>query len=224
MSDPNNCETVLWLIRHPEPDEAVRGICYGSLDVPLSPRGIEQAESIGRWLSSRRLQAIYTSPAKRCVDTARCIAAGRSCAVELEDALRELDFGDLEGRSYEEIAASHPDLYREWMERPTEVHFPGGENFKQMADRVISGTRQLVSQHFGQHVAFVTHGGAIRIILAEALGIPPNNVFRIAQHYGAVNCIRYIGSLPTVELLNSGFETPSNDAMQIASPAGSGSR
>src|SRR5262249_47375953 len=124
MRHPANCETVLWLVRHPEPDEAVRGVCYGSFDVVLSPRGIEQAQSIARRLSSQRFDAIYTSPRKRCVETARNIAGGRSCAVELVDSLRELNFGDFEGRPYDEIAECYPDLYREWMEHPTEVQFP----------------------------------------------------------------------------------------------------
>jgi alpha-ribazole phosphatase len=209
MSDPNNSETVLWLIRHPESDEAVRGICYGSLDVPLSPCGIEQAQSIAHWLSSRRLDAIYTSPSKRCVETARCIAAGRSCAIEPAEALRELNFGDFEGRPYNEIAESHPDLYREWMEHPTEVHFPGGENFKQMADGVITATRELVFRYSGQHLAFVSHGGVIRIILAEVLAMPARNIFRIAQRYGGINRVRYRGSHPLIDFVNSTCETPS---------------
>jgi alpha-ribazole phosphatase len=208
MSDPAHSETVLWLVRHPEPDDAVRGICYGSLDVPLSPRGIEQAQSIAAWLSSHHLDAIYTSPRQRCVETARYIAAGRPCPIEPAYALRELDFGDFEGRPYDEIAQLYPDLYREWMEHPTEVHFPGGENFKQVVDRVITVTRELVSLHPGQHLAFVTHGGAIRIIVADALGVPPNHIFRIAQRYGAINCIRHNGTSPVIELLNSSSETP----------------
>ena len=203
MSHRANCETVLWLVRHPEPDDAVRGICYGSLDVALSPRGIEQAQSIARRLSSQRLDAIYTSPRQRCVETARYIAAGRSCAVEPVDALRELNFGDFEGRSYKEIAESCPDIYREWMERPTEVHFPGGESFRAMADRVIGATRELLARHPNQQVLFVSHGGAIRIILAVVLGMQPEYIFRIGQSYGALNRIRYTGYTATVELINS---------------------
>jgi len=198
MSDPTNAETVLWLIRHPEPDEAVRGICYGSLDVPLSPRGIEQARSIAHWLSSHRLDAIYTSPSQRCVEAARCIATGRSCSVETADALRELDFGDFEGRSYDEIAELHPDLYSDWMAHPTQVHFPGGENFRTVADRVTALTGGLP----GRHIAFVSHGGPIRIILADVLGMQPDSIFRIGQSYGAVNRIRYTWDTATVELMN----------------------
>jgi len=161
------------LIRHPEPDDAVRGICYGSLDVPLSPRGIEQARSIARCLSNQRLDAIYTSPSQRCVETARYIAAGRSCAVEPVDALRELNFGDFEGRPYDEIAECYPGLYREWMEHPTDVHFPGGEDFRTMANRVTAITRELLVGHSNQPIALLSHGGAIRIILAEYWGCSP---------------------------------------------------
>ena len=203
MSHPTNCETVLWLVRHPEPEEAVRGICYGSLDIALSQCGIEQAQSIARRLSSHHLDAIYTSPRQRCVETARYIAAGRSCAVEPVDALRELNFGDFEGRSYNELAECYPSLYGEWMEHPTEVHFPGGENFRTMADRVIDVTRELLARHPNQQIAFVTHGGAIRVILADVLGMQPDSIFRIGQSYGALNRIRYTGNTAIVELMNS---------------------
>jgi alpha-ribazole phosphatase len=194
------------LVRHPEPDEAVRGICYGSLDVALSQRGIEQAQSIARRLSSQRLDAIYTSPRQRCVETARYLAAGRSCEVEPVDALRELNFGDFEGRSYNELAECYPGLYGEWMEHPTEVHFPGGENFRTMADRVIDGARELLARHPGRHILFVSHGGAIRIILADVLRMRPENIFRIGQSYGAVNRIRYCSDAAIVELMNSSLE------------------
>lgn len=203
MSHPTNGETVLWLIRHPEPDEAVRGICCGSLDVPLSKKGIDQAQGVARWLSKQRLDAIYTSPSQRCVDMARWIAASRSCSVESVDTLRELNFGDFEGRSYDDIAECYPDLYREWMERPTEVHFPNGESFRKMADRVNEVTRGLVARRPNQHIAFVTHGGPIRIILGDVLGIEADRIFRIGQSYGAINRVRYSENSAIVELMNS---------------------
>lgn len=202
MSHQINGETVLWLVRHPEPDEAVRGICYGSIDVPLSRKGIDQAQCIARWLSNQRLDAIYTSPSQRCVETTRCIAAGRSCSVEPVDALRELNFGDFEGRSYAEIAECYPELYRDWMGHPTEVHFPNGESFRTMTDRVIEATCELLARHPNHDIAFVTHGGAIRIILAYVLGIEADHIFRIAQSYGAVNRVRYSVNSAIVELMN----------------------
>jgi len=195
--------TVLWLIRHPEPEPSARGRCYGSLDVPLAAAGVRQARTIAKTLMNEPLAAIYTSPRQRCTDAARIVAAARNCTVETVDALRELDFGAFEGRSYDEIAALYPDLYRQWMERPTETEFPEGESFREMSDRVLVAARELRTRHCGDSIALITHGGPIRVILSDALGMPPANIFRIAQPYGAINRVRYSGEIPTIEMLNS---------------------
>src|SRR5260370_31981794 len=129
MTDSGNPETVLWLLRHPEPEASARGRCYGSLDVALSPDGIRQARSVAHGLAQKTFAAIYTSPRQRCTQAAHILAAGRTCPVETIAALRELDFGEFEGRTYDEIAAMYPDPYQQWMEHPTETRFPGGESF-----------------------------------------------------------------------------------------------
>ena len=194
--------TVLWLIRHPEPEAAAEGRCYGSKDWERSETGLSQARAIAAQLASEPLAAIYTSPRRRCVEAANLLAAGRTCAAVVMEPLRELDFGEFEGRLYEEIESLYPALYREWMERPTEVQFPGGESFSQMRSRVLAAADGLRARHAGEAVALVTHGGVNRIIVADALGMPPAHIFRIAQRYGAVNRIRYFGDTPLVELVN----------------------
>src|SRR5580658_4388292 len=109
--------TRFWLIRHGEPAEEARHRCYGSFDVGLSEKGRAQMAEIARYLKLESVSAIYTSPRSRALDSARIIAAGQSCPFEIEQDLREIDFGDLEGLSYDEIAARYPDLYQQWMEK-----------------------------------------------------------------------------------------------------------
>lgn len=195
--------TTLWLIRHPEPESAAEGRCYGSLDWNLSEHGVLQARGIAEKLRAEPLAAIYSSPRRRCRQAAEVLAAGRSCPFETVEALRELDFGEFEGRRYDEIEQSHPALYREWMERPTEVQFPGGECFRAMQVRVLAAASALRARHGGESIALVTHGGAVRIILAEALGIPPRHIFRLAQRHGAINLLRYFEEAPLAELINA---------------------
>lgn len=193
-------ETVLWLIRHPEPDHSARGLCYGALDIALSDSGIRHAHAISEKLVNENFAAIYSSPKQRCTVTARLLARGRS--VETVGDLRELDFGKLEGRSYEEIAASYPDVYKRWMENPTGTEFPDGESFCQMSTRVLGVLNELLARHAGESIAVVTHGGPIRVMLADALGIPLRNIFRIEQHYGAISRLRYRDGMPSVDLVN----------------------
>jgi alpha-ribazole phosphatase len=203
MAVSGNSETVLWLLRHPEPEASARGRCYGSLDVALSPEGIRQADAVAGALAGTPFAVIYTSPRQRCREAARILAEGRACPCEIVSAFRELDFGELEGRGYDEIAVSHPDVYRQWMERPTETQFPGGESFGEMQDRVLAAARDLRARHAGQSIAVVTHGGVIRILLADALGMQSSHIFRIGQRYGAINAIRYFEEHPIVELVNA---------------------
>jgi len=196
-------ETRFWLLRHPQPEAEAEGRCYGSRDWRLSETGIRQAHAVAESLAAESLAAIYTSPRQRCRAAARILAAGRRCRVETLDALRELDFGELEGRRYEEIAVLYPDLYRQWMEQPTTVRFPGGESFQDMRVRVAAPACDLRARHAGEAIALVTHGGAIRIMMAEALGMEPAHIFRLGQRHGAINLIRYFGETPIVELVNA---------------------
>jgi alpha-ribazole phosphatase/probable phosphoglycerate mutase len=194
--------TTLWLIRHPEPEASSDGRCYGSLDWSLSPNGLRQAHAIAQVLAAEPVATIYSSPRRRCVQAAGILAAGRSCPLEICEGLRELDFGEFEGRRYEEIAALHPELYRQWMESPTEVQFPAGESFPAMRERVLAAAGGIRKRHTGETVALVTHGGAIRIMVADALGLDAAHIFRLGQRHAALNLIRYFGETPLVEMVN----------------------
>lgn len=194
--------TRVWLIRHGEPTAESKGRCYGRLDVGLSEQGRQQMESVSRALAQEPLKAIYVSPRKRTMESAAIIAKRHCCPVRVETALREIDFGDLEGRSYDEIAQVYPEVYRRWMEHPTETLFPNGESFALMKMRVLMVAHGLYELHRGETIGIVSHGGGNRILLAEALGIPSANVFRIGQRHAALNLLRFLGDYPSVELMN----------------------
>jgi alpha-ribazole phosphatase/probable phosphoglycerate mutase len=194
--------TRLWLIRHGEPAPDIRGRCYGRLDVSLSAEGRQEVELVARRLASEPISAIYASPRRRTLESAEIIATRHGCGIQTENNLCEIDFGDFEGRTYDEISQRYPEVYRQWMERPTEVEFPHGESYSKLHARVTQTLAVLLERHSGQSVILATHGGVIRIVLAEVLSIPPANVFRIAQGYAAINLVQYIGSHPVVELVN----------------------
>lgn len=194
--------TRLWLIRHGEPAEEARHRCYGSLDVGLSETGRAQMAQVAEYLKTEPVAAIYTSPRSRALESARILAAVPSCPIEIVADLREIDFGDFEGLPYDEIAARYPDIYRQWMEKPTEVRFPNGEIFSEMRDRVLRAFETIQRERKGQTVAIVSHGGVNRILIAWTLQTPDNCLFRLAQDYAAVNLLALVDGLPSVQLLN----------------------
>ena len=194
--------TQIWLIRHGEPAETVRGRCYGSLDVGLSTAGRSQVEATAASLQGEPLAAIYSSPRLRTTESARILASSHTCGYREEPDLRELDFGDFEGLTYDEISARYPELYRQWMETPTEVQFPNGENFASMRARVVRAFEAIQRNWAGQTVAIVTHGGVIRILIAWALQMPDGCLFRLAQDYAARNLLTFVDGTPIVQKMN----------------------
>ena len=192
----------LVLVRHAETDTSTRGRCYGSLDVGLSPIGRSQCESLARALMPETISTIVTSPRVRAVETATAIAEPHGVAVRVDVDLQELDFGELEGRTYDEIAESLPDLYAEWMTQPTRVRFPGGESYADLANRAARAVRSLRGELDGRTAVAVTHGGVIRSVLSAVLGIPADRIFRIAVDPASLSIVEWVEGTPVVRVVN----------------------
>jgi alpha-ribazole phosphatase/probable phosphoglycerate mutase len=182
------------LLRHGEPEASARGRCYGELDVGLSDEGRAQAAS----LRIEPVEAVYCSPRRRALETARIVKPDMD--PRIDPALREIDFGRFEGLSYDEAAALDPELYAKWMSSPTEVTFPGGESWPILRDRVRQFAARIRKLH--DKVLIVAHGGPLRALLAEALGLPDAHIFRIDQKFAGLSIIDWFGEIPLVKLVN----------------------
>lgn len=194
--------TRIVLVRHGEPNAAVRGRCYGRLDPGLSPRGRDQMRRTWRLLSREPVDAVYTSPARRAIESTR-LRAGH-VPVTVDARLREIDFGEFEGLTYDDIAARFPETYEQWMTRPVEVSFPGGDTFAAMRERVLEAIGHICLRHRGGTAVIVSHGGVNRIALAAALHLDPPRIFRLDQAYASLNVIDFIGDEPLVRIVNAG--------------------
>jgi broad specificity phosphatase PhoE len=191
------------LVRHTEPESSAFGRCYGRLDVDLSERGRCHADAVGVALAEFGVQILYSSPLRRAEETARLIGARLELEPRVHAGLAEIDFGELEGRAYDEIAASEPALYRLWMERPTAVRFPGGESYSDLSARVADVLAEICGKHGDSVVAVVAHAGVIRAMLAPALGLRDDEVFAIPQEYGGVSIVDWSGECALVRIVNA---------------------
>jgi alpha-ribazole phosphatase len=190
----------LVLIRHAEPDDSMRGRSYGRLDVPLSTAGRAQAAAIVEALRDARLDAIFASPLRRAIDTAAPLAEARALEVLTHDGLQELDFGALEGLTFDDVALAHPELYERWMTDPTQTRFPDGESFADLRERALVAAAEIRSEH--ERAAIVAHGGVTRAILADALQMPARAIFSLDQPYGAISVVEWMDGTAVVRGLN----------------------
>lgn len=165
--------TLIDLIRHGEPEGGLK--FRGSLDDPLSDKGWQQMESAvtpeDHW------QVIVSSPMVRCRRFAEKLAGERQIPLHVDEGLREIGFGDWEGLTAEQVQQRYGDhLDRFWQDS---VNFipPGGEAVTAFYQRVTQSFSHWQQQLAGQRVLVVCHGGVIRMVLAEILGIPLEKSF-----------------------------------------------
>ena len=199
---PEGVTNRILLVRHGETVASARGRCYGKLDVELSAQGREQMQKTAKLIAPLQPDCLYSSPRIRALDSAAIIAQESHLTVITEADLAELDFGDFEGLRYDEVQKSYPDIYAEWMESPTTITFPNGESYQTMSERVLARFSILQTSHSESCITVVAHGGVIRIILADVLGLDASSVFKLDQSYSAVSCVDFYGTTPVVRIIN----------------------
>jgi alpha-ribazole phosphatase len=194
--------TRLIIVRHGHTEATANGRFCGRLDVPLSASGLQQARDVARWLKGVQLAAIYTSPLKRTRDTAEVIAGWRKLPVTPLDDLTEIDFGDFDGLTFEEARQRSPQLYEVYLAAPTAIQFPSGESLSQLKRRVSRAIELITRTHSGKIVLLVAHAGVNRLVIAEALGLPLEQLFRLDQRPAAINVVDYFEHSTVVRLMN----------------------
>jgi dihydroneopterin aldolase len=201
-------DTTVYLARHGD----VRGageVFYGHEDLPLSMRGLAQAAALSARLRAADLRAAYASDLTRTVEFAQVIAAPHRLEVGRLPELREMSLGVLEGMPVAVARERHPDLAERSYSSMVDFAMPGGgESLRDVAARVRPAMTGLLERHRGDRFLVVGHHSVNRIALADALGLPFEEMFRFGQDYGCLNVIRYGARGARVVLLNDVPEHP----------------
>jgi probable phosphoglycerate mutase len=145
----------------------------GQGDPPLAPGGRAEAESVGARLARQEISAIYTSPLRRCVETAEPLAQRLGISSTVERDLREVFLGEWEGGLYrKKFAEQDPIALRMLAEQRWDV-IPGAEPAGAFSRRVHAVISRIATAHAGEKIAIFTHAGVIGEALAQASGSEP---------------------------------------------------
>ena len=173
----------LTLIRHTAPLVAP-GICYGQMDAGLAESFAMEAAIVSRCLSA--VELIVTSPLQRTRKLAEYLAPQHQCIMHSDSRLMEVNFGDWEGKAWNDIPRAEIDA---WSSDVLHYTPPNGESAGQMMQRVHQLLQDLA--HLPQqHIAIVAHGGSLRAVLAQLAGIPLAQTLGWQIDYGAVISLR----------------------------------
>ncbi|ARS35994.1 histidine phosphatase family protein [Pontibacter actiniarum] len=176
----------IYLLRHGQTAWNADGNRYcGRTDLPLTEKGLAQADAVSQQLKSINFDAVYASPLQRASQTAY-IASGKT-EVVTDERLIEADFGNWEGKTKEEFIAENQTLWTDWMNDPTNCQAGGiGETGKAVISRVDDFFRSLAERHLSGNVLVVAHNGVNRLYLAHKLGMPLKNYRKLELDNSAI--------------------------------------
>ena len=181
----------VYLMRHGEVANGAEKRYNGHIDVDITEKGVEQMRRLAGLLAGKPIAAVYSSDLIRAVKGAEIISKSLGLTYTPLKSLRERSVGAWEGLTAGEIKERYPEEYTAWRADLLNYRPPGGECLVDVQERILPAYRRLVAAHPDKEIAMLLHGGVNRIILADALGLPPLNLFRIDQSFGALNIIEH---------------------------------
>jgi broad specificity phosphatase PhoE len=164
------------LVRHGEHDLLGRAIAGRAPGIALNASGRAQAGELAERLNGAPIDAIYSSPQQRALETAAPLAARRRLSVAVDQAFDEIDFGEWTGLTFERLRRD--EAWRLWVERKSIACPPGGEPFSQARVRAMTGVERLEKLHPEHSVLLVSHGDIVKALLATYLGMSLDHLQR----------------------------------------------
>ncbi len=171
--------TTLCFVRHGESRANVEKVFTGQTDVPLSGRGMRQAEELKERLLSLRPDAFFSSDLLRAVQTVTPAAEALELAVRPEKGLREIDGGQWEGKPFGTIARAYPEDYARWTENIGFARCTGGESLEEVQARGLAAVLRIAQENDGKTVVLATHAAMIRALTCAFRGLPLSEMQRI---------------------------------------------
>ena len=200
-STTRRCRVVL--LRHGQTLYSAEGRYAGRADIPLTDEGHRHAHRAGQWLRHLNVTAAVTSPALRCrqtlddvneelsaVDSGSGGVGPEGLSVDVVDDLIELDFGQWDGRTFEDVREQFSRVHEQWFQDWT-VAVPGGESVQEVDHRVHDALSYVVGQHWGKNIVLVSHVTPIKSILRRALCAEPQFFIRLHLDTSAISIVDF---------------------------------
>ncbi|GGP09754.1 bifunctional RNase H/acid phosphatase [Nonomuraea glycinis] len=191
-SPPTHVATSLVLLRHGETPLSIERRFSGLGDPDLTPNGLAQAAAAAEKLSRDpyRPDVIVASPRTRAQQTAQAVAARTGLDYEVDEDLRETDFGAWEGHTFTEVQRRWPTELAAWLTDP-DTPPPGGESFTAVAHRVERAEQRLKDTYEGRTILVVSHVTPIKTLLRLALLAPPAALYRMHLDLACLSLIEH---------------------------------
>ena len=192
----------IYLVRHGQTAWNKEEIFRGRTDVPLDETGLKQAELAAEYFREMYIDAIYSSPLSRALQTAQKIAQFHNLKIQPLSGIIDMSFGKWEGRPHQEIRENDRETYRRWIEEPHLVRLPGGEGLDDVRARVMAALEEVIREHPEKTLVLVSHRVICKVLICAILGLDNSHFWQIAQDTTAINLIQYRKGKYILSLMN----------------------
>ena len=193
--------TTFFLIRHASCSGLGQTLWGRTPGICLNNTGEKQAQCLADRFKSTTLDAIYSSPLERALQTATVIAEITKLDVRTCDAANEINFGEWTGRTFDEL--SNDERWRHFNNRRSMTMIPGGESFMEVQNRIVKEIDTLALEHGDAHVAIISHADVIRAAIAYFSAIPIDLVERFEISPCSVSVVAVDADNATLLTLNN---------------------
>ena len=198
--------TKIILVRHGHVEGISPERFRGRADLMLTAEGRQQAAAAARRIqASWTPVAVYTSPLSRCRATAAAIAEPFGLSPVTLDGLVDIDYGEWQGLTPEQVRARWPEPLATWYRAPDWAAIPGGETLQQVLTRTVTALREVIGRHPDGTVVLVGHDSVNRVMLLHMLGLPLSRYWRLGQDPCAINEIEFSADGFTVLSMNETY-------------------
>ena len=167
-------------LRHAQAENNTKRILAGRTEgVPLTKAGIEQAESIAKYLKPLNISAIYSSPIERASHTAEIVAKNNSLDYELDDRLTEIEMGRFTRMNYDDMFAKYGNIFLKFYENDPVIAEHEVETFLEVQRRILDMVTHVVKKHKNENVILVTHMDPIKSMLSIVMDLKPKTLFEL---------------------------------------------
>ena len=163
----------------------------GRIDLPLNERGRAEARALAERLADEPIAAIYSSPLQRAIETAEPTARRLGLVVQPLEGIIDINYGDWQEHPHSQVARLYPALYRQWLQGPHLVQFPGGESLEEVRDRAMAALQQVMARHRDQTILVAAHQVVNKVLVCAMLGLDNSHFWHIKQDNGCLNIFDY---------------------------------
>jgi probable phosphoglycerate mutase len=161
--------TTIMLIRHGETAWNRKKIFRGVYDIPLNENGRAQAGHLAQALAGRRIDAAYSSPLSRAMETAQIALEPHGIEALVHEGLTDFNYGEWTGLQDEVVARRWPQEHARWLAEPHKAHPPGGDTLQELFERAFASLEEMAQEHAGQTVALFAHRVVNKLLVLGVL-------------------------------------------------------